>query len=283
MTSEALRSVPLFASLDDEAVRRLQEFLHVQTVPRGTVLFRAGDESDAMYLIEAGQVRISVRDQEGCSITLADLAQGDFFGEMATIDGKPRSADATVLEEARLACLSRSDFLEFIHGNPVVALEMLSAVSQRLRRTDELLRTRTSRNLNDEEKRQLTPADRLANWLAQLAGSWSFIALSVSFIGGWMWLNSILLRGGYDPAPYDLLSFVLAVVAGLQAPIILMAQNRECHRDRLRDDLDYQINLKNELTLAEVLRRMDVLESERLPALIEEIKQKDRPGAGPSG
>lgn len=283
MTLESIRSVPLFASLDDDAVRRLRGFLHLEEVAPSTLLFRAGDQSDAMYLIETGRVRISVADAQGSCIVLADLAAGDFFGEMATIDGKPRSADATVTEKARLARLSRTDFLEFIHGNPVVALKMLSAVSQRLRHTDELLRTRTSRNLNEEEKKQMTPADRVADVMARLAGSWLFILVSVCFIGGWMYLHSVIWHGAYDPAPYELLSFVLAVVAGLQAPIILMAQNRECHKDRLRDDLDYEINLKNELTLAEVLRRIDVLESERLPALTEELggrlKLLETPGA----
>lgn len=269
MTIESIRSVPLFASLDDAAAARLREFLRIEEAPRGTVLFRAGDQSDAMYLIESGRVRISVRPSEGDAITLAELAQGDFFGEMATIDGKPRSADATILEEARLAILSRSDFLEFIHGNPVVALAMLSAVSARLRRTDELLQTRAARNLNEEESRHMTHADRLADVLARFGGSWSFIVASVLFIGVWIAAQSVV---HYDPAPYELLSFVLAVLAGVQAPIILMAQNRECQKDRLRADLDYQVNLKNELALAEVMRRLDVLESERLPTLVDEVR-----------
>jgi len=269
LTLESIRSVPLFASLDDEAARKLREFLRTEDVTRGTVLFREGDQSDAMYLIQSGRVRISVRPGEGDPITLAELAQGDFFGEMATIDGKPRSADATILEDTRLARLSRADFLEFIHGNPVVALAMLSAVSARLRRTDELLQTRAARNLNEEESKHMTPADRLADVLAQFGGSWKFIIASVFFILLWIAVQYVV---AYDPAPYELLSFVLAVVAGIQAPIILMAQNRECHKDRLRADLDYQVNLKNELALAEVMRRLDVLESERLPMLMEEVR-----------
>src|SRR5882672_8557316 len=119
MTLEAIRSVPLFASLDDEAATRLRSLLTVREVPAGKHLFRTGDKGDAMYLIERGRVRISVRDQDKQQITLAELARGDFFGEMAIIDGKRRSADAMVIEDARFAVLSREHFLSFIHDNPV--------------------------------------------------------------------------------------------------------------------------------------------------------------------
>jgi CRP-like cAMP-binding protein len=111
MTLEALRSVPLFASLDDDAARDLRNLLSDKTVPQNTRLFRQGDKGDAMYLIESGRVRISIRDAEEQEVILAELAQGDFFGEMAIIDGRQRSADAKVIEDARLAILSREAFL----------------------------------------------------------------------------------------------------------------------------------------------------------------------------
>ena len=270
MTLEAIRSVPLFASLDDDAAVKLRGLLRVNSVTGGTPLFRAGDKGDAMYLIEPGVVRISVRDEHKQEIILAELGRGDFFGEMALIDGKRRSADATVLAEARLAVLSREDFLEFIHTNPVVALEMLSAVFARLRRTDELLRVRVSRNVNEEEEKRMTVADRLADMLAEFGGSWKFIGFSIFLILFWIAMNSYFLPKAFDQPPYQMLNLVLAVVAGMQAPIIMMSQNRQSEKDRLRADLDYQVNLKNELSLAEVLRRLDVIESERLPKLFEE-------------
>src|SRR6185503_1820311 len=135
MTLEAIRSVPLFASLDDEAATDLRNLLSDKIVPQNTRLFRQGDKGDAMYLIESGRVRISIRDQDEQELTLAELAQGDFFGEMSIIDGRQRSADARVLEEARLAVLARDDFLRFVRTSPDVALEMLSALTDRLRRT----------------------------------------------------------------------------------------------------------------------------------------------------
>jgi uncharacterized membrane protein len=225
-----------------------------------------------MYLIESGRVRISIRDDDKNEVTLAELAQGDFFGEMSIIDGRQRSADAQVIEDSRLAVLSRDAFLSFVRKKPDVALEMLSALTDRLRRTDELLRSRVSRNANEMEEARATVADRAADLIAEFGGSWKFIIISMLLIIFWIVFNSWILFRGFDPAPYQMLNLTLAVIAGMQAPIIMMSQNRQGGKDRLRADLDYQVNLKNELSLAEVLRRLDVLESERLPKLVQELK-----------
>ncbi|MGH9907770.1 MAG: DUF1003 domain-containing protein [Pyrinomonadaceae bacterium] len=279
MTLDALRSVPLFASLDDQAATELRRLLTVKEVTSGRQLFSQGDLGDAMYLIEKGRVRISIKDEDGHEVILTELAQGDFFGEMAMIDGRRRSADANVFEDARLAVLSRPAFLSFVRSSPDVALEMLGALTERLRRTDELLRGRVSRNANDEERARLTMADRAADLIAEFGGSWKFIIASMVLIGFWIFFNSYILLRGFDPAPYQILNLTLAVVAGMQAPIIMMSQNRQGEKDRLRADLDYRVNLKNELSLTEVLRRLDVLETERLPRLFEEQSALIR-GAG---
>jgi len=143
-----------------------------------------------------------------------------------------------------------------------------------LRRTDELLRSRVSRNVNEEQASRMTVADRAADLIAEFGGSWKFIGASIGLILLWIFFNSYILYKGFDPAPYQMLNLVLAVIAGMQAPIIMMSQNRQGEKDRLRADLDYRVNLKNELSLAEVLRRLDVLESERLPKLFEEQNAK---------
>jgi CRP/FNR family cyclic AMP-dependent transcriptional regulator len=267
MTLDVLRSVPLFASLDDKAAGELRSLLRTRDVGTGTALFRTGDDGDAMYLIESGRVRIAVTDEDEKEIVLAELARGDFFGEMAIIDGKKRSADAMIAEDARLSVLSRDNFLRFIRNNPMVALEMLSATFSRLRTTDRMLQQRVSRNVNEEQRKRMTLADRAADHLAEFGGSWKFIGVALGIIISWIVFNSYILIGGFDPAPYQMLNLVMGIIAGLQAPIIMMSQNRQSEKDRLRADLDYQVNLKNELSLTEVLRRLDVLESERLPLL----------------
>ena len=272
MTIDTLRQVPLFESLDDDAAKQLCELLETLDCEAQKVMFRAGDAGDAMYLIERGKVRICVQATDGHEVTLTELGRGDFFGEMALLlDGQRRSANAVVAEDARLAVLSREHFLSFIMGgNPNVALEMLTALANRLRHTDELLRHSTTRNVNEEEAAQLTMADRAADKIAEFGGSWKFIIFEIGLFLLWMLLNTwLLFDRGFDPYPYVFLNLVLGIICGLQAPIIMMSQNRQSHKDRLRSDLDYEVNLKNELALQEILQRLKVLERESLRAVVE--------------
>src|SRR5437764_10305028 len=265
MNVETLRQVPLFESLDDEATHELCDLLENLDCKAGAILFRAGDEGDAMYLVEQGKVRICVRTKDGHELTLTELGRGDFFGEMALLDGKRRSADAVVSEDARLAVLSREHFLSFVGSNPNVALEMLTALTNRLRQTDELLRHSATRNVNVEEAAQLTLADRAADLIATFGGSWKFIIAAVLFFNAWVVINTLLLANhGFDAYPYLLLSTMINMLAVLQAPIILMSQNRQSHKDRLRAEIDYQINLRNELALNEIIERLKTLERDCL-------------------
>jgi uncharacterized membrane protein len=263
MNVETLRQVPLFGSLDDEAAGELCRLLESLDRKTGALLFRAGDEGDAMYVIERGKICICVRAKDGHEVTLTEFGRGDFFGEMALLDSKPRSADARVVENARLAVLSREPFLSFVRSNPNVALEMLTALTNRLRQTDELLRHTSTRNVNVEEAAQLTVADRASDVIAEFGGSWKFIIAAVLFVNIWVWINMWLAWIGkinFDPYPFLLLSTAINVLSVLQAPIILMSQNREAHKDRLRAEIDYQVNLKNELALNEILERLRALE-----------------------
>jgi len=275
MTIDDLRQVPLFESLDEEAAKELSGLLETLDCEAPKVLFRAGDAGDAMYIIERGKVRISVQATDGRELTLTELGQGDFFGDIALLDRQPRSANATVSEESRLAVLSREHFLSFMRSKPNVALEMLTALAHRLRRTDELLRHSVTRNVNVEEAARLTLSDRAADIIAEFGGSWKFILAAVLFFNLWVLVNTLLLtKGGFDPYPYLLLSTGINMLAVLQAPIILMSQNRQSHKDRLRSEIDYQVNLKNELALNEILQRLKVLEQDCLRLTAE--KHRDR-------
>lgn len=260
MKISALRAVPLFRALDDEAANELCELLTTRDVPADTSLFHRGEPGDAMYLIEKGRVRISLKDTDGHDATLAEMNDGDFFGEMSLLDGHARSADATTSVDCRLAVLSRADFRSFLRKDPDIALGILTALTHRLRRTDDLLRHRVSRNANEEEAARLTVADRAADLIAEFGGSWKFIGASIAFSLLWILFNTWFLFRPFDEYPYVLLNLVLGMVAGLQAPIIMMSQNRQGEKDRLRADLDYRVNLKNELLLSEVLRRLEVIE-----------------------
>ncbi len=260
MDAATLRSVPLFASLDSKATAALGRYLTIHDYPSSAVIFRTGDPGDSMYLVDFGNVCISITDADGQVVTLAELGPGEFFGEMSMLDGHGRSANATAMQDARLARLTRDDFISFMESDVRIALELLTALTRRLRRTDDLLRHRVSRNVNEEAAARLTFADHAADMIAEFGGSWKFIGVSVGFFFFWVALNTWLLHEkGFDPYPYVLLNLVLGLIVGLQAPIIIMAQNRQAEKDRLRANLDYQLNLKNELLLSDIIHRLDEL------------------------
>jgi CRP/FNR family transcriptional regulator, cyclic AMP receptor protein len=258
MDAANLRSVPLFASLDSKATAELGEYLTIHDYPKSATIVRDGDPGDAMYIIDVGKVRISVTDADGHAVTLAELGPGDFFGEMSMLDGHARSANATATENARLAQLTRDDFLSFMRSDPRVALELLTALTGRLRRTDDLLRHRVSRNINEMEAARMTLSDRASDKIAEFGGSWKFIFTAIAFLSIWILVNSlVLVNKGFDPFPYILLNLALNMIFALQAPIIMMSQNRQAEKDRLRANLDYQVNLKNEMLLSDIIRRLD--------------------------
>lgn len=259
MDAANLRSVPLFSSLDLKATAQLGEYLTIHDYPRSATIFRAGDPGDAMYLIDVGKVSISITDADGHAVILAVLGPGDFFGEMSMLDGHGRSADAVATENARLCKLTRDDFLSFMGSDPRVTLELLTALTARLRRTDDLLRHRVSRNVNEIEAARMTKGDRAADFVAEFGGSWKFIIATILFLNLWILVNLLRAPIGFDPYPYAFLLVVLNLVQTLQAPIIMMSQNRQAQKDRLRANLDYQLNLKNELLLSDIIRRLDEL------------------------
>jgi uncharacterized membrane protein len=261
MNIDTLRLVPIFRTLDDASTFEIWRLLAFRQIEAGTALFQRGDPGDSMFLIESGCVRISVKDADGHDADLADLGPGEFFGEMAILDNQPRSADATVTKPAKLAVLAREDLRSLVRKKPDIALGILTAMTQRLRRTDNLLRHRVSRNANEEDAAHLTMADRAADLIAEFGGSWKFIGASIAFSLIWILFNTWFLYHPFDEYPYVLLNLVLGMVAGLQAPIIMMSQNRQGQKDRLRADLDYRVNLKNELLLSEVARRLEALET----------------------
>jgi CRP/FNR family transcriptional regulator, cyclic AMP receptor protein len=266
MKLDALRLVPLFRGLDDEAAREVCDLLTGQEVPEGRAIFQRDDPGDSMFLIETGRVRISVKDADGDDVTLAEMGSGEFFGEMALVDGQARSADATATKDSKLAVLAAEDFRSLVREKPHIALEMLIALTHRLRRTDSLLRHRISRNVNEIAAKNMTFADRAADFIAEFGGSWKFIIAFLVFLDFWMLVNTwLLLDKGFDPYPFVFLNLVLGVITSLQAPIIMMSQNRQAQKDRLRADLDYRLNLKNELLLTEVLNRLAALDRKRSP------------------
>jgi CRP/FNR family cyclic AMP-dependent transcriptional regulator len=255
-----LADVPIFRFLDDSERLTLAGLFEERVFDVGETIFHGGEPGDDLFLVKDGRVGVFITNDTGDKIVLAEAVRGEVFGEISLLDGGPRTASAAALEETAVLTLDRDKLFELVQRHPHVALDLLRVMGQRLRGTDELLRTGTSRNLNEEEDEQMDFGARIADRVASFGGSWTFIMIFCVFLVLWIILNSVVLANGpIDPFPYILLNLFLSMTAALQAPVIMMSQNRQSMKDRLKADLDHQINLKSELEVAQLHRKMDHL------------------------
>lgn len=253
-----LGEVPLFALLDQRERKSLAKLLNTKTFNKGDTIFSYGDVGDALYLISHGRVEVFVENAEGEKIMLAENQPGDLFGEISLLDGGSRTATVVAVEDTECLTLDRENLLKFITQHPHAALDLLAVMGRRLRTTDELLRTHVTRNVNVEEEERLTFGERIADRVAAFGGSWTFIIAFSVVLLSWMGVNGYLLAAHpFDPYPFILLNLVLSALAAIQAPVIMMSQNRQAAKDRLKADLDYQVNLKAELEVAQLHGKID--------------------------
>jgi uncharacterized membrane protein len=262
---ELLANIPLFESLIPADLDALSRRLEQAEYADGDVIFRQGDQGSSLFIIEDGAVEISYGEGRG-RITLATLFTGQYFGELSLFDGSPRSATATAARNSRLMRLDREDLVDFINKNPSAALRIISEMSERLRQTNELMSQQVSRNVLEEEEEHLTFGQRVADRVAAFGGSWPFIILFAAIMLGWIGIN-VARMANFDPYPFILLNLVLSTLAAIQAPIIMMSQNRQSSKDKLLAENDYQVNLKAEMEItaimrnqAELLARLSLLE-----------------------
>jgi uncharacterized membrane protein len=262
---ELLASIPLFESLTPEDLDGLARRLEAVDTAAGDEIFKQGDEGSALFIIEDGAVEIAYGEGKG-KVSLATLYTGQYFGELSLFDGSPRSATAIAMRSSRLMRLDRDDIVDFVNKNPAAALRIIAEMSERLRQTNELMSRQVSRNVLEEAEEALTFGQRIADRVAAFGGSWTFIFTFATVMGVWMLIN-ILRMANFDPYPFILLNLCLSTVAALQAPVIMMSQNRQSSKDKLLAENDYQVNLKAEMEItallrgqAEVLARLAFLE-----------------------
>jgi CRP/FNR family cyclic AMP-dependent transcriptional regulator len=261
-----LSDVPIFRLLDQYERATLAALLERRTCAAGETIFHQGEPGDEIFLVSEGRVEVYIDSDVGDKIILAENTRGDVFGEISLLDGGPRTAAAVALEPTEVLTLDRERLLDLVQKHPHVALDLLTVMGQRLRGTDEVLRSRAARNPNVEEEDSMTFGERIADRVAAFGGSWTFIGIFGFFLVGWIILNSwILAKKPIDPFPYILLNLFLSMIAALQAPVIMMSQNRQSTKDRLKADLDYEVNLKSELEVAQLHRKLDHL-TERFEA-----------------
>jgi uncharacterized membrane protein len=257
-TVTMIAEVPIFGLLDDEEREALAEMMGSREFKQDETVFHAGDPGGELFILRTGRVELFVESTEGNKIVLSENERGDVIGELSFLDGGPRTATAIAREDTQMLVLDRERLLDFIDKHPHAAMDVLTVIGRRLRATDELLRTQVSRNPNIEEQERLTFGQRIADKVASFGGSWTFITIFGVILAIWVLLNSsALLAKHFDPYPYILLNLFLSMLAAIQAPVIMMSQNRQAAKDRLKSDLDYEVNLKAEMEVAHLHRKVD--------------------------
>jgi CRP/FNR family transcriptional regulator, cyclic AMP receptor protein len=273
ISQEFLAKIPIFEKLSSADLEVLRTLWHPRELKQNEVLFRKGESGSSMYIIEEGTIEISVpAEMEHKDIRVSMLSQGEFFGELSLVDGLPRTAKATATSDSRVLEMMRDHFIQFVTGRPTVAISMISEMGKRLRATNDLVTTLASKNVNVEMEEQLSFGDKLSDKVADFVGSWTFVVYFFVALIIWILLNvAEWIFKPFDVYPFVFLNLVLAVLASLQAPLIMMSQNRAQKQDRLKADLDYQVSLKSELMLQQLHVKTDemrALEFQTMEAIL---------------
>jgi uncharacterized membrane protein len=278
---QLLTGVPLFSLLDEQERATLAERMETLTFSAGTALFHRGDPGDSLYVVRSGEVEIFFKNDTGERFVLEVASAGDFFGEISLLDGGARTASALVTKDLEAVVVDRGDLEELMRLRPGAAMELLTATGRRLRETNEKLRRTASRNVNVETEDKRSKVMKVADWISEFSGSLDFLFIHIGMFFVWIVLNSGPLSrlpfGSFDPFPYGLLTMCVSLEAIILSVFVLLSQNRQVARDRVRNDIEYDINLKAELEIAHLHEKFDHLHAELLQRLTVIERQSKRP------
>ncbi len=253
-----LGGVALFRSMDDDERRALAAVMSVQDVRAGRTVFREGEAGDELLCVVEGRLETLVNDIAGQEIVLDEVGSGDTVGEMSMLDGRPRSATLRCTEDARLLVLGRDELLRVLPRAPHMALDMMAQMAARARRVDDVLRSRVARNVNEAVERRLTTVERVADAIAAFSGSIPFLALHTVWFVIWVVWNTVLPHD-FDPYPFGLLTMIVSLEAIFLSVFVLLSQNRQAAKDRVRSDIEYDVNVKAEMEVAALHAKVDRL------------------------
>jgi len=266
-TSDIVASASLFKLLGEADRADLATQLERRDVASGETVFSIGEPGDSLYIVGSGRVELSVKDNTGAKIVLAMCGPGEQFGELSLFDGGARTASAVCTEDSTLLVLDREELLAFLRRHPDASLDLLTTMGQRIRSTDVLLRRRVSRNINEELAIRSTPLERIADVIAAFSGSILFLVLNAAWFAFWIIWNTMPGVRHFDPYPFGFLTMVVSLEAIFLSIFVLVSQNRQGAKDRLRADAEYEVNLKAELEITHLHEKMDYLTEELLARL----------------
>ena len=255
-----LANITMFELLNEDDRLALAKVVDELSLPADHTLFQAGDPGDSLFIVRVGEIELFIKDTAGQKIVLTRAEQGDMFGELAMLDTGPRTATAVALMDTEVLVLDRDDLILLFQRKPEAALHMLAALSGLTRKADELLRTRVSRNVNEEMEEHYNLVQRIADWLAWFSGSMPFLLSHTFWFIIWISLNTFILgTSAFDPFPFGLLTMIVSLEAIFLACFVLISQNRQAEKDKVRSDIEYDVNIKAELEVAHLHEKTDRL------------------------
>ncbi len=256
---EELRHVPLFELLDDDEAAVLAAQVEVRTFAPRQRIFKAGDPSEHAYIVMTGSVRVFTTDDDHQEVTVDEPTHGEVFGFASMMREVAHQTSAVALDECTCLEVGRDDIAALLPRRPMACLDMLTMQARQFHASQQLVRTRATRNPNEVIEEQETFGERVADSVARFGGSWSFIILFAIVLITYSATNIVLKGRAWDPYPFILLNLFLSMLAAIQAPVIMMSQNRQDTKDRLRSELDFDVNRRAETEIQSLSRRLSLI------------------------
>ncbi len=256
---EVLKHVPLFALLDEEETAVLAGQVRLKTFAPRQRIYKAGDASGQAYVVVSGRVRVTTVDQDQQEVIVDEPSHGEFFGFASMLEGTPHQTDAVAIDEAVCLEVDRKDIAVLLQRKPLAGMDMLQVLGKQFHASQQLVRLRANRHPNEVIEKDATFGERVADTVAGFGGSWTFIITFSIGLALYLWVDSVLGKRAWDPYPYILLNLFLSMLAAVQAPIIMMSQNRQDTKDRLRGELDYDVNRRAEAEIQGLARKLNLL------------------------
>jgi CRP/FNR family cyclic AMP-dependent transcriptional regulator len=257
---EALRHVPLFALLDEEETAVLAGQVELKKFAPRQRIYKTGDTTGQAYVMVTGRVRVTTLDQDHQEVVVDEPSHGEFFGFASMLEQTPHQTTAIALEESQCIEVDRHDIAVLLQRKPMAGMDMLTVLGKQFHASQQLVRVRANRNPNEVIEKDMTFGERIADRVAGFGGSWTFILTFLTVLVIYTAVNVILGRSAWDPYPFILLNLFLSMLAAIQAPVIMMSQNRQDTKDRLRSELDFDVNRRAESEIQGLARKLNLID-----------------------
>ena len=278
--AQELKHVPLFALLDDEEAGVLASQVEMKKFAARQRIYKIGDTDGHAYVMISGRVRVTTVDEDHQEVVVDEPGPGEFFGFASMLEGTPHQTSAVALEETTCFEVDRKDIAVLVERKPMAGMDMLTVLGKQFHASQQLVRLRAMRNPNEVIEKDATFGERIADSVAGFGGSWTFIITFMVVLLAYSSLSLLLGKNSWDPYPFILLNLFLSMLAALQAPVIMMSQNRQDTKDRLRGELDYDVNRRAEAEIQGLSRKLNMLD-DKISDLHEQLFQGKAPAAPP--